>query len=61
VDDKAEAHLFASGANDPGTGCSMVVKGYLVTSLDRGMLTQALGNLEAFASKHHGYLAGDCN
>jgi hypothetical protein len=60
VDDKAEAHLFASGANDPGMGCSMVVKGYLVTGPDRDTLTDALGNLEAFAAKHHGYLVGDC-
>jgi hypothetical protein len=60
VDDKAEGGLIASAANNHGQGCTMVVKGYLVTGPDRDTLTQALGNLEAFATKHHGYLAGDC-
>ena len=36
----------------------MVVKGYLVTAADRVMLTQALGNPDAFAAEHHGYLVG---
>ena len=59
--DKDEQDVFASGAKNPADGCSMVVKGYLVTSADRAMLTQALGNLDAFAAQHHGYLAGGCS
>jgi hypothetical protein len=61
VDDKAERDEFAADSNNPDYGCTMVVNGYLVTSFDRNMLTQVLGNLEAFASKHHGYLVGDCS
>jgi hypothetical protein len=61
VDSKAERDYNASLANNHGQGCTMVVNGYLVTGPDRDTLTQALGNLEAFASKHHGYLVGDCS
>jgi hypothetical protein len=61
VDDKTELDDFAAMANNHDYGCTMVVKGYLVTGPDRGTLTQSLGNIEAFADKHHGYLVGNCN
>jgi hypothetical protein len=61
VDGKYEQDEFAAGAKNPDDGCTMVVKGYLVTGPDGGTLTQALGNLDAFAAKHHGYLVGGCN
>jgi hypothetical protein len=61
VDDKTEQDDFAAGFKNPAEGCTMVVKGYFVTGPDRATLTQALGNLDAFAANHHGYLEGGCS
>jgi hypothetical protein len=60
VDDKTERDAFASEAKNPDYGCTMVANGYLVTGPDRNTLTEALGNLEAFAAQHHGDLVGGC-
>jgi hypothetical protein len=54
MDDKAELDQYAAEANNPEDGCTMVIKGYLVTAADLAMLTQALGNPDAFAAEHHG-------
>jgi len=61
VNDKTEQDEVAADVKDPNEGCTMVVKGYFVTGPDRATLTQALGNLDAFAAQHHGYLAGGCS
>ena len=53
--------LVASVKEEPDSGCTVVVKGYLVYAPDRDTLTHAVGNPEAFAAKHHGYLLGVCN
>ena len=45
----------------PGSPCTVVVKGYLVAAPDRGSLTHVVGNPEAFAATHHGYLVGNCS
>jgi hypothetical protein len=56
-----EQDAFASDSKNPAEGCTMIVKGYFVTGPDRATLTQALGNLDAFAANHHGYLEGGCS
>jgi hypothetical protein len=60
VSDDYEQDAFVADFKNPDDGCTMVVKGYFVTGLDRGTLARALGNLEAFAANHHGYLEGGC-
>jgi hypothetical protein len=61
MEDQAEQDIFAAGAKNPADGCSMVVKGYLVTGPDRATLAQALGNLDTFAANHHSFLEGGCS
>jgi hypothetical protein len=59
--DKADMDgLLATVKEFSDSECTVVVKGYLVNAPDRGTLTHAIGNPEAFAAKHHGHLLG-CN